>query len=46
MGVEERRSELKASLGDLADAAERGSIAVGEDLSKELGGDVEPREGS
>ena len=46
MGVEEGRGELEANLGDLANAAERGSVAVSEDLSKEFRRDVEVRRGS
>jgi len=45
VGVEEGRGELEASLGHLADAAERRSVAVGEDLAKEFGRDVEVRGG-
>lgn len=44
VGVEEWRGELEASLGDLADAGERGGGAVG-DFSKEFGRDVEVRGG-
>jgi len=45
VGVEEGRGELEASLGDLADAGERGGGAVGGDFLKEFGRDVEVRGG-